>query len=237
MRLRCRPCLRLIDHWNPLVCADLHVTDGADFEPDVSIQVEARQPGRSGSSCERAAVAGPTHRQAGCAGLDALDFYPDLAKTDDPSSGFALTVYSPRFLDRIFPTAQPVYCARRNALLERVCIARANHAQHCSKSRLVWSRRTAPSAEVVWPGRCKCNQIGRGRGDTGLRDSMARAFEGRGCFQRARGHRGCARHRVSRLRIYTNQVLRFRAGWSLSTIRRLLRSGACPCGMRLSLCW
>jgi len=32
--------LRLIDSWDPLVCADLHVTDGADFEPDISIQVE-----------------------------------------------------------------------------------------------------------------------------------------------------------------------------------------------------
>jgi hypothetical protein len=32
-----------------------------------------------------------------------LDFYPDLAKTDDPSSGFALTVYSPRFSTGYFP--------------------------------------------------------------------------------------------------------------------------------------
>ena len=32
--------LRLIDTWDPLVCADLHVTDGADFEPDISLQVE-----------------------------------------------------------------------------------------------------------------------------------------------------------------------------------------------------
>lgn len=32
--------LRLLNEWDPLVCADLHVTDGADFEPDISIQVE-----------------------------------------------------------------------------------------------------------------------------------------------------------------------------------------------------
>jgi hypothetical protein len=32
-----------------------------------------------------------------------LDFYPDLAKTDDPASGFALTVYSPRFSTGYFP--------------------------------------------------------------------------------------------------------------------------------------
>jgi hypothetical protein len=32
-----------------------------------------------------------------------LPFYPDLAKTDDPSSGFLLTVYSPRFSTGYFP--------------------------------------------------------------------------------------------------------------------------------------
>src|SRR5213594_1656190 len=32
-----------------------------------------------------------------------LNFYPDFAKTDDPSSGFALTVYSPRFSTGYFP--------------------------------------------------------------------------------------------------------------------------------------
>ena len=32
--------LRLLNEWDPLVCADLHVTDGADFEPDISLQVE-----------------------------------------------------------------------------------------------------------------------------------------------------------------------------------------------------
>ncbi len=36
-------------------------------------------------------------------GYLALDFYPDLASTDDPASGFALTVYSPRFSTGYFP--------------------------------------------------------------------------------------------------------------------------------------
>jgi hypothetical protein len=36
-------------------------------------------------------------------GSMALDFYPDLASTDDPASGFALTVYSPRFSTGYFP--------------------------------------------------------------------------------------------------------------------------------------
>ena len=33
-----RALLGLIRSWDPLVCADLHVTDGADFQPDISLQ-------------------------------------------------------------------------------------------------------------------------------------------------------------------------------------------------------
>ena len=42
-----RAMLRLIDTWDPLVCADLHVTDGADFEPDISLQVEPLNQGEA----------------------------------------------------------------------------------------------------------------------------------------------------------------------------------------------
>jgi hypothetical protein len=98
-----RAMLRLIDGWDPLVCADLHVTDGADFEPDISLQVE---PLNQGDANLR--VTGRQMRDALIARLTdlghlALDFYPDLASTDDPASGFALTVYSPRFSTGYFP--------------------------------------------------------------------------------------------------------------------------------------
>ena len=98
-----RAMLRLIAAWDPLVCADLHVTDGADFEPDISLQVE---PLNQGDATLRAS--GRQMRDALIARLNALgslalDFYPDLASTDDPASGFALTVYSPRFSTGYFP--------------------------------------------------------------------------------------------------------------------------------------
>jgi murein tripeptide amidase MpaA len=98
-----RAMLRLIDTWDPLVCADLHVTDGADFEPDVSIQVEPINQGdpalrASGLQLRDALIAALAQ-----AGSLPLDFYPDFAKTDDPASGFALTVYSPRFSTGYFP--------------------------------------------------------------------------------------------------------------------------------------
>ena len=98
-----RAMLRLIDEWDPLVCADLHVTDGADFEPDVSIQVEPLNQGDpelrvSGRQLRDALIERLTDL-----GSLALDFYPDLAITDEPASGFALTVYSPRFSTGYFP--------------------------------------------------------------------------------------------------------------------------------------
>jgi hypothetical protein len=95
--------LGLIGTWDPLICADLHVTDGADFEPDISIQVEPINQGD------------PQLWQCGTALRDALidklaqqgslplPFYPDLYETDNPESGFVLTVYSPRFSTGYFP--------------------------------------------------------------------------------------------------------------------------------------
>src|SRR5580698_10003023 len=98
-----RAMLHLIDAWDPLVCADLHVTDGADFEPDIALRVEPLNQGDAKLRLSRrqmrdALIAHLTER-----GFQALDFYPDLASTDDPASGFALTVYSPRFSTGYFP--------------------------------------------------------------------------------------------------------------------------------------
>lgn len=95
--------LRLIDSWDPLVCADLHVTDGADFEPDVSIQVEPVNQGDPDLRASGVQLRDRLIAKLAALGSMPLDFYPDLAKTDDPSSGFALTVYSPRFSTGYFP--------------------------------------------------------------------------------------------------------------------------------------
>src|SRR6516164_6067828 len=98
-----RALLGLIRTWDPLVCADLHVTDGADFQPDISLQAEPINQGDA-----RLHPAGRAMRDALIAKLAAqgslpLPFYPDLAVTDDPDSGFLLTVYSPRFSTGYFP--------------------------------------------------------------------------------------------------------------------------------------
>ncbi len=95
--------LRLLCEWDPLVCADLHVTDGANFEPDISLQAEPINQGdpllyASGRELRDQLIGKLTAQ-----GSLPLPFYPDLAKTDDPASGFVLTVYSPRFSTGYFP--------------------------------------------------------------------------------------------------------------------------------------
>ena len=89
--------LRLVNEWDPLAYIDLHVTDGAKFEHDVSIQVE---PVHAGDAILQ--KAGLQLRDAVIADLAAqgslpLAFYPSFVVTDDPSSGFEDSVASPRF--------------------------------------------------------------------------------------------------------------------------------------------
>jgi hypothetical protein len=95
--------LRLIDEWDPLVCADLHVTDGADFEPDISLQVEPINQGAPSLRATGVAMRDRLIDKLAAQGHLPLPFYPDFATTDDPSSGFVLTVYSPRFSTGYFP--------------------------------------------------------------------------------------------------------------------------------------
>jgi murein tripeptide amidase MpaA len=95
--------LRLLNEWDPLVCADLHVTDGADFEPDISLQVEPIHQGdpqlySSGTQLRDELIA-----KLAAEGSLPLPFYPDLVETDNPAAGFHLTVYSPRFSTGYFP--------------------------------------------------------------------------------------------------------------------------------------
>ncbi len=95
--------LRLIDTWDPLVCADLHVTDGADFEPDISLQVEPINQGEPALRSIGVRMRDELIAHLETQGSMPLPFYPDFARTDDPTSGFVLTVYSPRFSTGYFP--------------------------------------------------------------------------------------------------------------------------------------
>ncbi|MCW2036579.1 M14 family metallopeptidase [Xanthomonas campestris] len=89
--------LRLVQQWDPLMYVDLHATDGAQFEHDVSVQVEPVHAGdaalRKDGTRWRDAVIADLARQ----GSLPLPYYPSLVREDDPSSGFADDVSPPRF--------------------------------------------------------------------------------------------------------------------------------------------
>ena len=92
-----RAMLGLIGRWDPIVYVDLHVTDGAKFEHDVSIQVE---PVNSGDAplrtAGRALRQGMIDRLARRGSLP-LPYYPSFVVDDDPASGFVDGVSTPRF--------------------------------------------------------------------------------------------------------------------------------------------
>jgi hypothetical protein len=89
--------LRLVGEWDPVASVDLHVTDGAKFRHDVAVQVE---PVNSGDEALR--TAGRAFREAVISdlrarGSDPLPYYPSFVVDDDPASGIADGVATPRF--------------------------------------------------------------------------------------------------------------------------------------------
>ncbi len=95
--------LLLVEKWDPIVAMDLHVTDGAKFEHDVSITGE---PVNSGDAqlrkAGRALRDGIIERLAKQGSLP-LAFYPSFVENDNPASGFVDGVATPRFSHGYFP--------------------------------------------------------------------------------------------------------------------------------------
>lgn len=89
--------LGLLHRLDPIMTVDLHVTDGAKFQHDVSICFE---PQRTGTAAMN--VWGRTLRSALLGKLEAqghqpLGFYPSFDDADDPQSGFSDGWPPPRF--------------------------------------------------------------------------------------------------------------------------------------------
>ncbi|TWG88711.1 putative carboxypeptidase [Luteimonas sp. J16] len=92
-----RAMLRLVGEWDPIATIDLHATDGAQFEHDISIQVEPLYGGDEGLR-----AAGRSLRDRTVADLEAqgslpLPYYPSFEDYEDPASGFEDGVSPPRF--------------------------------------------------------------------------------------------------------------------------------------------
>ena len=92
-----RALLPLLQAWDPLVLLDLHVTDGAHFQPDVSLLVAPLLEGPRPMQVMARVLQEEIHAELRAEGHQPLDFYPSLVRDDDPASGFTRTVYPPRF--------------------------------------------------------------------------------------------------------------------------------------------
>ena len=95
--------LALVNKWDPLTYVDLHVTNGAKFQHDVSIQVEPVYS--ADPELRKAGLALRTNVIADIAklGSSPQSYYMSFAKTDDPQSGFVDGVSDPRFSTGYFP--------------------------------------------------------------------------------------------------------------------------------------
>jgi hypothetical protein len=89
--------LRLLTSWDPILYADLHVTDGAQFQHDISNTMEPVHAGDPDLHGLTRSVLAELNRRLGSLGSIPLDFYPEFVKEDDPASGFAAAANAPGY--------------------------------------------------------------------------------------------------------------------------------------------
>ena len=89
--------LDLLRDWDPILYADLHVTDGAQFQHDVGVVVSPDAAGAERTRPFGAALKEALLARLSKQGHKPLGFYPSFEREDDPSSGFALGMAPPRF--------------------------------------------------------------------------------------------------------------------------------------------
>ena len=95
--------LRLLGAWDPVLYVDLHVTDGAEFQHDVSNTLEPIYAGDPELHPAGLALLAELNGKLSAQGSLPVDFYPDFVKEDDPASGFAASANTPRFSTGYWP--------------------------------------------------------------------------------------------------------------------------------------
>ncbi|MFT3839439.1 MAG: M14 family metallopeptidase [Myxococcaceae bacterium] len=105
--------LSLMNKYDPILFADLHVTDGAKFQPDVAVLLEPQHVGSEAMKALGASAKQAVFTELVTRGHLPLEFYPQFLKDDDPASGFAQGIPPPRF-----GTAYWAYRNRYGVLVE-----------------------------------------------------------------------------------------------------------------------
>jgi hypothetical protein len=100
-----RALLKLLGAWDPVAYADLHVTDGAQFEHDLSLMVEPVYAFDPGLRPVGKALSDALLERLAAMGHLPLDFYPSFVNERDPTSGFERGVAPLRF-------SEPYWAAR-----------------------------------------------------------------------------------------------------------------------------
>src|SRR6185437_3447041 len=98
--------LRLLGEWDPILYVDMHVTDGAQFQPAVSLNFMPNHlslhapeitPGTSELNRLSAALEEQVRVRLDREGYLPITFYPDFVQDDEPASGFQDELSTPRF--------------------------------------------------------------------------------------------------------------------------------------------
>jgi murein tripeptide amidase MpaA len=96
--------LQLLHAWDPLVYVDLHVTDGANFEHDVSVQMEPQKVGPEGMKALCVKLREELFVALEAQGHLPLPFYPSFREDDEPTSGVNYGYAPPRFSQQYWAT-------------------------------------------------------------------------------------------------------------------------------------
>lgn len=101
--------LRLMNEWDPIVYADFHTTDGADFAHDISFTLSPTRMGPEGMRKSAWELQKALQEHLTAQNYKPLDFYPVLVDEGNPAKGFNSDVPSlPRFSNN--------YWAERNRI-------------------------------------------------------------------------------------------------------------------------
>ncbi len=122
--------LKLIKQWDPILYVDLHVTDGAQFEHDVSVTMEPVYSGDAELRTLGRALRESMMTRLTEQGSLPLPFYPSFLIGDDPTSGVDAGVAAPRFSTGYMP------------LRNRIGVLVETHSWKDYKTRVAVTRNT-----------------------------------------------------------------------------------------------